>query len=286
MLQRLVGRLAGLGAALLILAAILAHLLARAIASPLEEMVTRIAAVEEPGPDPVLQARRGGAEIEALADVVNAAFLRSHAAVEQQKQFAADASHELRTPISALRTACEVTLSRDRTAVEYRTTIEDTLVSTLRLQKIVESLLLLARSEALNTLTTTRVDVTTFLRDVIDTMPSAGRPRLHLHSSPDGAIDVNEVLFEQALRNLVENALVHGGEDCDVFIEATTSENEVTIEIRDTGPGIAREHQALVFDRFYRTDASRVRTRGGAGLGLAITRAIVKRHGGDRRCSK
>lgn len=127
------------------------------------------------------------------------------------------------------------------------------------------------------------VDLAAVSRQIVASLPeAAGTPTVTLESDaglPLGHVDVDR--FRQVLRNSLENALRHGRQNGRVIVRATRRDDAIHFSIEDDGPGIPAEHQARIFDRFYRTDPSRDRATGGAGLGLAISRQLVLAWGGS-----
>ena len=196
-------------------------------------------------------------------------------------QFSADLAHELRTPIANILGEAQVTLTRARTADEYREVIESTVGECERLSRIVDSLLFLARAEAADrqihrTLLNGRAAVEKIAayyqtiaedRDVTITCTGAGE----IYADP--------VLFGRAVSNLVDNALRFTPDGGTIRISSAVRAAYTEISVGDTGCGIATEHLPRVFDRFYRVDSSR--SSHGAGLGLALVKTIMKLHGGS-----
>jgi signal transduction histidine kinase len=243
-----------------------------------------------------LQARapaHGGDEVAALAMSFNqmAEELASRArALESsdkaRRQLLADVSHELMTPLTAMRgyvetlTMAELQLD-PATRHRYMQIVTD---ETHRLEQIIGDLLDLARLEGGGiTLRRERVDVAALFRRVA---ARHGRElqerRIRLTTHVDDAashVPGDPDRLEQALQNLAANALRHTPADGEIQLTAQAAADRVVLIVRDTGPGIASEHLPLIFDRFYKADAAR-KAAGGSGLGLSIVKAIVERHGG------
>jgi heavy metal sensor kinase len=224
------------------------------------------------------------AEVATLAKSFNQLLDRLRETHAHQQQFIADASHELRTPLAALRAEMDVTLRRERDGPEYQRVLHGCREELLRVTRLVESLLVLARSDRPGaTLQREPLDLASLCRDVCEQLqPMAKERRVHLQLevpdelpySGDGSA------LHGVVRNLVENALQHTPAEDRVFVRARANCDNIEMEIEDEGVGIAPEHLPRLFDRFYRVDTARSRASGGAGLGLSIVKALVEAHGG------
>ena len=200
-------------------------------------------------------------------------------------QFSDDLAHELRTPLNNLRGEIEIALSRERSPHEYVETMSSSLEELDRLKKIIDGLLFVTRVEQEQfTLSQTAFFVRAELESVIEFYDAAADERglkiVFLGGNDDIEITANKALFQQAIGNLVANAIKftpHGGS---VRISHEKEGAFCKIAVEDTGPGIDPEHALLIFDRFYRIDSARSRDAGGLGLGLAIVKSISEIHGG------
>lgn len=225
-----------------------------------------------------------GDELDKLAGAFNEMFARLEKQVAQLRQFTADAAHELRTPLAALRGSAEVALSAKRSAEELRGTLAEGIEEYDRLSRIADDLLLLARADAGQEFfrrAPFRLDVA--LGDVVDLFaPVADEKEVDLSVSERDAvwIDGDDGRMRQMIGNLLDNAIKFTPAGGAVRVALVVTGSGAEIEIRDTGVGIASEHLRRVFDRFYRVDSARSREEGGAGLGLSICRTIVESHGG------
>ena len=216
-------------------------------------------------------------EVGRLAKTLNNMFDRIEAGVDRQRQFVGDAAHELRTPVASLRAQLET--ARGARTVDWSDVSDDLLAETLRMQRLTEQLLLLARLDATATRDTTTVD----LDDVVSAAARAMRER-----GGDMAIDTrhvtpvqlqgNPVLLAQAVRNLLDNAVRHAVGR--VRVSLVTADGSAVLDVEDDGPGIPVAQRTAVLERFTRLDEGRARDEGGAGLGLAIVNDIVRAHGG------
>ena len=213
---------------------------------------------------------------------LDGAFKRLEQAFEQQIRFTADASHELRTPLTAIKGNVSLALTGERPASEYRKALEDTDRATDNMRHIVQELLFLARSDAKQMAMDLRViDVRELLQDAVDAVHGIEQPMIVIETPeymPRLYADPNHLL--RALVNLLANALRHTQVDGAISLSADVDGSDFTIRVTDTGEGIQPEHLPHLTERFYRADASRVRSQGGTGLGLSICRCIVEAHGG------
>jgi signal transduction histidine kinase len=216
-------------------------------------------------------------EIANLARTMNDMLGRLDAAATKQRRFVADASHELRSPLAAIRTTLEVGLAHPDTA-PWPVIAERAAQQSARLEDLIQQLLLLAKADEHQLAVQQRaVDMGALLREVVASTP-ARHLDIDLDAAPGLTVVGNPDHLLRLLRNVIDNAVRYAGSR--VGITATTVADEVRIEIDDDGPGIPIEDRERVFDRFVRLDNSRERGSGTAGLGLAITREIALAHRG------
>lgn len=204
---------------------------------------------------------------------------------QSQQQFLADAAHELRTPLTVLRGELEVTLRRERTPAEYRETLAICRGEIERLSRLADNLLALARLDAGASLTREEaLDLGTLCREAAERWTPQARERqvqFKLQATATLPVRGDRLALERVLANLLDNALRHTPRGETVELRAFPQDREAVVEVIDPGPGIAPEHHARLFDRFYRVETGRPRERGGAGLGLAIVQSLVAAHGGS-----
>ncbi len=221
-------------------------------------------------------------EIGRLVAVVNAMLDRLDRAVEQLRRFTADAAHELRTPLTVLRTGLDLAVSQERSAGAYRAALEEALAATDRVCHLAEDLLTLSRLEvAERPAHAEAVDIAEVLEELADAWSAAAEQRgvgltLAVRGPLPVLADAGDLyrLFANLLGNAIRATPAGGG----VALRADRSDDEITVTVSDTGPGVAAEDLERVFDRFYR--GHRERPDGGTGLGLSIAREIVRLHGG------
>jgi two-component system heavy metal sensor histidine kinase CusS len=224
-------------------------------------------------------------ELSGLAHTFNAMLDRLEESFERISAFSDNAAHELRTPMSNLRSEIEVALSQARSEADYRDVLASCLEECNRISHITQSLLFLARAESqANPLQLQQLNVLAQLqavRDFYEGVALDANVKLEIGAPPQLAARLDRTLFRQALGNLVSNAIEHSPRSgaC-VRICAAERAGALQVSVADEGSGIAPEHLPHVFERFYRADPARGDSRAHAGLGLAIVKSIVARHGG------
>jgi two-component system, OmpR family, sensor kinase len=222
-------------------------------------------------------------ELGRLATVLNATFARLEAAFARQRQFTADASHELRTPLAVLISEAQTTLTRERSAPEYRETVEVCLETAQQMRRLTESLLDLARfDDATEPGAREPVDLATIAETCAGLIrPLAASRRVSIACELTPAATLGDATrLEQVVTNLLANALHYSPDGGTVTLRTSADNGAAILSVTDTGAGIAPEDLPHIFERFYRADKSRARSEGRAGLGLAICRAICGAHGG------
>ena len=225
-------------------------------------------------------------ELGRLATVLNHAFARLESSFAQQVRFTADASHELRTPLAVVHSAVQLALSKERSADSYRGTLQTVQRASTRMKELVDSLLLLAGVDAGGlTLERGPVDLAARVEETAEMlMPLAAEKGVTIDVATEAVtVDGDATRINQVLTNLISNAVRYNRPGGSVRVSLRREGGDAVIDVADTGVGIAAEHQAHLFDRFYRVDPARSRAEGGSGLGLAIVRGIVAAHGGGVR---
>lgn len=228
-------------------------------------------------------------EVGRLAATFDQMLARLEDAFERQKQFIADASHEMRTPLTILKGDVEVALNRPRTAQEYQDTLEMVNQTADRLNALVQELFLLARADnhqfPLKPEPFNLADLLT--REVANLMPHAIKRNIALNlDTPENIpIEADPAKLSRLFMNLIDNAIKYSDSGGTVGVSARTKNGQVCIAISDTGPGIPAQHLPQLFDRFYRVDKARSRNvsgahSSGAGLGLSIAQWLAHVHGG------
>ena len=221
-------------------------------------------------------------ELGQLAAVLNSTFARLDAAFAQQKQFASDAAHELRTPVAVILTQTQTALNRERQAPEYRETIEACQRAAQWMRKLIRDLLELARLDAgQEQMKRLRFDFAKTISDCIElTKPLADEIGVKIFSDlPSLEITGDSERLAQVVMNLLTNAIQYNQPGGEVRLNLKPDAGLAVLTVTDTGRGISKEDLPRVFERFYRADESRTGASN-AGLGLATARAIVEAHGG------
>jgi signal transduction histidine kinase len=206
-------------------------------------------------------------------------------AFRRQRQFTADASHELRTPMTVIKGQIEVALQREREPQAYRRVLQAVNEEVDRMIRLVGSLLTLARADAGQIpITLEPVSLPDVVAAAVEQVrPLASRRRVDLQTSscPPSTLRADDDLILQLLLNLLDNAVKYTAAGGKVTVGWNANGRDVELWVRDTGVGIASEHLPHLFDRFYRVDKARSRAEGGTGLGLSICRWIAEAHGGS-----
>ncbi len=225
---------------------------------------------------------RLGLALNAMLAQIEQAFAERRASEERLRRFLADASHELRTPLTSIRGYAELfrrgASQRERDLAKSMRRIED---ESARMGVLVEDLLLLAQLDQDRPMDLERVDLAALAADAVEDARAtdAGR-QITLDAPAPVPVVGDEARLRQVAANLLANAVVHTPPDTPVTVRATVEGDDALLEVADHGPGLAAEDAERAFEPFYRSDPSRHRTTGGAGLGLAIVAAIAKAHGG------
>ena len=221
----------------------------------------------------------GGDEIARLASTMNSMLERLERSAVRERRFVSDASHELRSPVAAIRQHAEVALSHpDRTTMGELA--ETVLEEDVRLQRIVEDLLLLTRvDEGTLQLRRLPVDLDDLMFEEAARLRAATALRIDSAGVSAGRVVGDRGRLERLVRNLTDNAARHAASEIRLALRA--DDGRVVLEVDDDGPGVPAEQRTAVFERFTRLDDARDRQHGGAGLGLAIVAEIAAAHGGS-----
>ncbi|HWA54608.1 MAG TPA: ATP-binding protein [Solirubrobacterales bacterium] len=268
------------GPVALLLAALAAYGVAAAALHPVEAMRTRASEISAAEPDQRLPVPPTHDEVARLGATLNEMLARLGEALEHERAFVADASHELRTPLAILRTELELALAEGRSPEELRAAIASAAEETDRLTQLSEDLLTIAQTERGELpLRLARVELTELLGGVRQRFArrAAETGREIEVAGPDLAIRGDRLRLDQAIGNVVDNALRYG--DGTVSLDIGNGDQAVEIRVRDRGPGFPTEFLPRAFERFSRASSSR--RDGGSGLGLAIVKTVVRAHGGE-----
>ncbi len=220
-------------------------------------------------------------ELGQLAGVLNSTFARLETAFAQQKQFTADAAHELRTPIAVLISEAQTTLARERDGHDYREALTATLDTAQQMRRLTESLLELSRLDAgEEILHREKINLAAIAQDCIKLVsPLAAARNLQIHCDfAPAEISGDTEKLSRAVINLLTNAVRYNRDGGKILVTTRTENNSAILSAADTGQGISATDLPRIFERFYRADKSR--SSGGNGLGLSICKAIIEAHGG------
>jgi heavy metal sensor kinase len=271
----------------LVIAAIGGSFLARKSLSPVVAMADRARRIGVENLSERLPVANPRDELGHLAETFNELLGRLEASLVQQRQFMADASHELRTPVTTTRTAATVALQQDhRDESEYRETLKIVEQQAARLSRVVDDMFTLARADT----GSYPIRVTPmYLDELIDDVVRAARVvagtrnvSVEATVVPSADFTGDEELIRRMVVNLVDNAVRHTPEGSCVRVELDLTDAGYAIAVKDQGPGIAADIKSQIFERFFRGDTSRrPSAQDGAGLGLGLARWIARAHGGD-----
>ncbi|MEK6272951.1 MAG: ATP-binding protein [Actinomycetota bacterium] len=282
-LDGLVGAFAIGGPLAILLASGAGYLLASFGLAPVDAMRRRAEQVTLSRSGERLPLPQADDEIRRLGETLNAMLARLEGSFERERAFVADASHELRTPLAVLKAELEVTLRGSGYDEDVGAALRTAVEEVDQLASLAEDLLLIARSED------GRVPVKpqpTDLRELLDAVieryrdaADAGGRAIQLNAPIGLVANVDPVRIRQAVGNLIDNALRHG--DGAVVVGASRDGDSLALSVSDSGPGFPADFVGRAFERFTRPDGAR--SRGGAGLGLAIVQATARAHGGEAR---
>ena len=269
-----------------LLAGVGGYALARKALAPIDSMAVQAKKISADKLGDRLSIENSEDELGKLGTVFNAMLGRLQAAFDQLRRFTADASHELRTPLTAIRSVGEVALQDQRSPAEYRDVIGSMLEEVDRLTRLAESLLALSRADAghvpLQREDISLVHLAKEASSVVEVLAEEKRQQIDVQGEAYLLVSVDRLILRQAVVNLLDNAIKYSPAGSRILVRVQRGgEKQVFLDVIDQGPGIPSEHQAHVFDRFYRVDKARTREWGGAGLGLSISRWAVEALGGD-----
>jgi two-component system, OmpR family, sensor kinase len=226
-------------------------------------------------------------ELAPLTQAMTAMLDGLHRAFTQQREFLANAAHELKTPVAILKSTLQSLLQRPRAAEEYRAGLEQALDDMARLEKLMHSMLRLARAEQWAAGSARRdlgpVDVAATCASALDRLAPLAREReVSVHFTSNGAMPMRADAddLELVWSNLLENAIRVSPGGGSVQLRVQSNGTRGYVEVEDNGPGIPQSELAHLFERFHRADSSRARNTGGYGLGLAISKALIEAYGG------
>ena len=223
-------------------------------------------------------------ELADLADTLNGMLSRLEESFQRLSDFSSDLAHELRTPVSNLLTQTQVTLSKARSADDYRDILASNAEEFERLSRTISDMLFLAKADNNQIIPNQEpINLAEEIGDLLEYYDVLAEEKsVALSLSGGGQIVGDRLMLRRAVSNLLSNALRHTPNEGKVTVRVEkNSEGRILVSVENTGSDIPAEHLPRLFDRFYRVDSSRLRTTENSGLGLAITQSIVFAHGGD-----
>jgi heavy metal sensor kinase len=265
------------------LAAAGGYIMARAALRPVDEMSRAARKIDAEALAWRIAERGTGDELDRLAETLNGMLARLENTFTGMRRFSADAAHELRSPLTALKGTLEVTLRSDRTGAEYRAALVSALEEVERLIRLAEDLLLLSRSTAGPESPRARVELEPLVLEVADIGTRLAKDRgvvVRVGAIAPLAVLGDVGALRRAVLNLVENGVKYTPPGGRVELSVLADGSDAVLAVDDTGPGIAEADAARIFEPFVRLDAARDRETGGSGLGLSIARSIVVAHRG------
>jgi heavy metal sensor kinase len=270
---------------LLFIISALGYALMKKAFSPVHKIVTLTKSITAQDLSHRIEHVHSNDEIGELADTLNDMISRLELSFKQIRQFSGDVSHELKTPLTALKGEIEVALGKSRNEEEYKNILKSLLEEAGKLEKIIGDLLFLSKMDARSVqLSFAMISLDDIFIETFEEIQSFAREKkvsLSLKKVEETKIKGEEGLLRRMLTNLILNAIQFTPPGGDVQLSVTKNSDTAIFAISDTGIGIPNEAMPHIFDRFYRVDPSRSHVTGGSGLGLAIVQKIVEIHGGN-----
>ena len=269
---------------LLLIASGLGYVFMKKAFAPIHQIVTLAKSISAEDLSHRIESVASKDEIGELVETLNAMIARLEQSFKQIQQFSGDVSHELKTPLTAIKGEIEVTLRKERNNEEYKTLLLSLLEETNKLEKIIEDLLFLSRMDAKSIpLAFFEGPLDEILLEVYEELYRlAEHKHIHLALASVDTVKIRAEfgLLKRLLVNLLLNAIKYTPQDGKITLSLQQKENTAILTVSDTGAGIPEASLPYIFDRFYRVDLSRSQETGGSGLGLAIAQKIVEVHHG------
>ena len=268
---------------LVVLAGFLGYWLSSRALAPVDQIVEDARAVDSSRLSRRLTVPAAQDELHRLSETLNAMLDRIELSVNRIKQFTADASHELRAPVTLIQAAAEYSLRRERSREELTEAMEKILQESQRTSQLIDNLLLLARADSEEVIRLGQVPVDSVLREAADRVrPLATSKNISITAEVDDSavVRADATLLQRLFFVLLENAVKYTPGNGTVRVSLRTSPEQVIVEIMDSGIGISPDDLPHIFDRFWRADKVRSREMGGTGLGLSIAKWIAEKNGG------
>jgi heavy metal sensor kinase len=270
---------------LVLLASLLGYWLSGRALAPVNRIIETAGLISAQNLSSRLEVPKARDELRRLTETLNAMLARIEASFKRIAQFTADASHDLRTPVSVIRATAEITLRKPRTQEEYRRALSTILETSVDTSELLENLLTLARADAgAAGMEMCLLDLSAHVQKARERAALLGIEKaldVTATTPPEPVwVKADAIAVDRLLLILLDNAVKYSptGGRCEIAL--SQSEIHAQITVRDSGAGIPQTELKNIFDRFYRVDRARSRNTGGAGLGLAIARWIAEMHGG------
>lgn len=265
-----------------VLTGFLGWIVARRGLAPLMIISQRAADITANSLDQRLAAAAIPLELAEVAETLNGMLARLQESFRRLSDFSSDLAHELRTPVSNLLTQTQVTLSKSRTAEEYKNVLASNSEEFERLSRMIADMLFLAKAD--NDLIIPHqelIELSEETRGILDFYEMLVEDKgINLTCFGSGQVSGDRLMLRRAINNLLSNAIRHTTKGGKITLRINNDDEAVKLTVENTGNNIPSEHLHRLFDRFYRVDASRQRFSDGTGLGLAITQSILRAHGG------
>src|SRR3984893_15619933 len=269
----------------LLLIGVTAYFVARRALLPLGSIARRARQINAEHLNERLVLENPDDELGHLGTAFNETLARLEHSFEQLKQFTADASHELRTPLTAMRSVGEVALQNGGDTRYHHDVIGSMLEEVNRLTHLVDNLMILARADSgripLQRGEVGLLELATESAVLLEVLAEEKKQSVQMEGDESLTVIGDRLILRQALVAIIHNAVKYSPPQGSIRVRVGTRNGDALVEIHDSGPGIAREHHAKVFERFYRVDKARTRGEGGSGLGLSIADWGVRAHGGQ-----
>lgn len=249
---------------------------------PLKKFSTKIGQITEENLSERVDEKDLDTELKPLASSFNKMLGRIEEAFARQRQFLSDASHELRTPTSIIKSYCDVTLRKDRTVEEYRVALAKVGDSVNRMCDLINRILVISRHDTRTMqIRPSRINISLIIKDVIKLLETTAASKGVTINFNERSVIVNcdREAITEVLTNLTENAIKYNRQGGTIDIDLSEDDSWAITTVKDTGIGLPSEEIPKIFGRFYRVDTSRGQTTG-SGLGLSIVKAIIEAHNG------
>ncbi|MBC5629673.1 HAMP domain-containing histidine kinase [Clostridium sp. NSJ-6] len=269
---------------IIIIGSIFIYLILGKILKPVKELSSQVGIINENKLSQRVSGVNSGDEIGELAHSFNTMLDRLDKAFESQKRFSSDAAHELKTPLTALKTNLDIlSIDEEPSDDDYKRTVAIFRKQTERMISLVNNLFILSAQKEYEFNDIVNLDI--MIEEIIGDLEGEIKDKnISISLSKNNiSIQGNYTMITHALGNIIQNAIKYNNEYGNVFISTEEDNGRCIIRVRDNGIGISEDKVEHIFDAFYRVDQSRSRKIAGAGLGLAITKDIVNRHGGEIR---